>query len=132
VAAYRRRREQLQEAVTGRLDLIFENYARNYWFKEMIGQSDSLLAHTQNLFVRLAVLRFLLFSHPGLNDLAASPAPPLSTTALQARFDPVAIEVFYRFSRGIEHSSTLLPLVVKALAEQNMQSFAHLVLLLKV
>lgn len=126
---YRQRRDRLQAAFGARLDLYFENYCRNYWFGQWYTGSASLLAHAQNLLVRVAVLRFLLFSHPDLADLCEK--ENLAGEAARTALDRAAVEVFYKFSRGIEHDNRLLQQVQGALKEQGLESFAHSVLLIK-
>jgi len=129
IEQYRQRRDRLQAVFGPRIDLYFENYCRNYWFGQWYTSSASLLEHAQNLQVRVAVLRFLLFSHPSLTDLCGE--KNLAVEEAQATLDRVAVEVFYKFSRGIEHDNCLLQQVQNALMEQGLVSFAHTVLLAK-
>jgi lysine-N-methylase len=126
---YRQRRDGLQAAFGARIDLYFENYCRNDWLGHWYPRSTSLLEHMQQLLLRLAVLRFMFHSHPELTPLCDS--QNLETELVRDVLDRVAVEVFYKFSRGIEHDKTLLPQVQKALNEQEMESFAHSVLLIK-
>jgi hypothetical protein len=78
-------------------------------------KSKSFLEHVQSLLVRLAVVRLLLISHPRL------PTDP----------DAAAVEVYYSFSRAVEHNEKVLPTIMQALYTQNMQSMAHFVALAK-
>ena len=129
---YLQRRAVLVERFGARLDLYLENYCRNYWFGEGFEQSANLLQHLQKLLVRLAVLRFLLISHPELDPLLApSPSQPPSQPELQ-QLDQLAVKVCYQFSRGLEHGAPFLAKIQQTLVDQGMQEVAHLALLIKV
>lgn len=126
---YQQRREQIRLRFSTRIDQYFERYCRNYWFAESYVDSPDLLVHTQNLLVRLAIISFLFYSHPGLHSvLSLAEAPTVDEGGL---VDRIAVEVFYKFSRAIEHDSGFLKRIDKALAEQEMKSFAHAVQLAK-
>lgn len=127
---YLARRDALLAGYGARIDRYFENYARNFWFGEWYTSAPAPSDHVRSLFLRLAVLRFLFFSHPRLDLLTSGegvPVPPEADELL----DQVVVDVFYRFSRGIEHNAGLLNRVRDSLDEQGMNSFAHLALLLK-
>jgi lysine-N-methylase len=123
--AYSNRRQFWVENFQDRVDLYFENYAKNFWLREWFVTSPDLLAHSQRLLVRVAVLRFLLFGHPwlkgamGLNDPAAQ----------RDVLDRAAVDIFYKFSRAIEHEGSFLDLLAARLVEQGMNTFTHATLL---
>jgi lysine-N-methylase len=119
--AYSTRRQRWLEVLAGRIDLYFENYAKNFWMREWYVTSTDLLAHSQRLLVRVAMLRFLLFGHPWLQ--AAEGFDDLD--ARREALDRAAVDVFYKFSRGIEHEGTFLELIAASLVEQDMNTFAH-------
>jgi lysine-N-methylase len=123
-SAYASRRDAWTAGLSDRIDLYFENYAKNYWMSDWYTRSPDLLAHAQQLLVRVAVLRFALFSHP---DLQAGPGDDLA--AGRATLDRVAVEVFYKFSRAIEHDPAFLQLIASHLVEQGMQNFTHAAIL---
>jgi lysine-N-methylase len=123
-SAYSARRKSWLESSPARIDLYFENYAKNYWMREWYVLSPDLLAHTRRLLVRVAVLRFLLFSHPSL--IAAATLEP---AARQEALDRAAVEVFYKFSRAIEHDSEFIDAMTRRLVEQGAGSFTHAAIL---
>jgi hypothetical protein len=120
-ADYVVRRQEWQATFPERVDRYFENYAKNFWMREWYTTSVDLLAHSRRLLVRVAVLRLLLFSHPSL--LAARSLTDV--TAKRAALDRAAVEVFYRFSRAVEHQSNLLDKIAGAMAHEGPQTFAH-------
>lgn len=126
---YQERRQQLRRRFADRLDQYVERYCTNYWFAECYVAAPDLLVHTQNLLVRLAILTFLLYGHPDLVRLGASNTP---LTALDEELlDRTAVEVFYKFSRAIEHDAALALSLSESLDEQRLRSFAHMVQILK-
>lgn len=119
IARYRQLR-QSGEPYAQELEGYLENYCRNYWLREVYTESPNLLNHLQILFIRVAILRFLIFSHPKMESMQAE------------GFIELAIDVFYRFSRGLEHDRVFTEKIRTAMEDNQMQSLAHLVLFLKV
>jgi len=113
----------------GRLNRYFENYCRNYWLGEWYVDSPDLSVHVRKLLVRLAVLRVLLFCHPGLNDILRE-AGDMATA--EAQLDQAAIAVFSAFSRGVEHSQQFFDSIHKFLTESGHDNLAIQAMLLKV
>jgi lysine-N-methylase len=118
---YSARRQFWLDRYADRVDLYFENYAKNFWLREWYVVSNDLLVHAHRLLVRIAVLRFLLFGHPWLLEAAAVDDPALRREAL----DRAAVDVFYKFSRAIEHEGSFLDLIAARLVDQGMNAFAH-------
>ncbi len=125
---YRYRRDLLTERYPERINLYIENYCRNYWFRELFVNSPTPLAHMQTLVLRLAVLKFVFFSHEGLTPLLEQQLPEAQALEL---LDNVIVDSVYRFSREIEHEERFLPEMQRQLAAQGMDSFAHSVVLMK-
>jgi lysine-N-methylase len=123
--AYAARRRSWMAVLSHRIDLYFENYAKNFWMREWYVTSTDLLAHTHLLLVRVALLRFLLFGHPSLKALADEDNVGVRREAL----DRAAVEVFYKFARAIEHDGTFVDLITSRLVEQGTRSFEHATLL---
>jgi hypothetical protein len=122
--AYTARRQQWMALEAERIDLYLENYAKNYWMREWHVLSNDLLAHTLRLLVRVAVLRFLLFSHPSLLESVA-----LAPEARRETLDRAAVEVFYNFTRAIEHDAEFLGHMTRWMMEQGTGGFTHAALL---
>jgi hypothetical protein len=79
---------------------MFENYCKQFWVREWYVDSVDLYTQLQGLLVRVAVLRFLLLSHPS-DDL-----------------EKAAVEVVYSMTRGVEHHSEFLKLIKEGLLAQ--------------
>lgn len=136
-SAYRERARAIPRHVDARVQQYFRNYACNYWFKEWYKKSPDLNAHLRKLLVRIAVLRFLLFSHPKIlplliseSELNTEPTPEQIDELNQA-FDSAAVEVFYLFSRTIEHSKEFLDRIDSALDDNAVAKLAHMTCLIK-
>lgn len=127
---YQQRRNLLRQTHGAALDQYFENYSRNFWLKDLFIKSPSLFNHMQNLIVRLAVVKFLLICHPQMSRLLDS-AAQLTAAEMKKGLDEVAVSAFYQFSRIVEHDKQFMARIHTELGRQQMDSFAHLVLLLK-
>jgi lysine-N-methylase len=123
-SAYSTRRQAWVDVLPDRVDLYFENYAKNHWMREWYVRSPDLLAYAQRLLVRVALLRFLLFSHPALQEVATADIGVRRET-----LDRVAVEVFYKFSRAVEHSPKFLDMIAEHLTEQGLVNFGHATIL---
>ncbi len=100
-AAYLPRRQGRMADSGARIDQIFENYCRQFWLRDWYVDSTDMFQHVQSLLVRVAVLRFLLISHPG--------------SAQAATLDATAVTVVSGMTRGIEHHSEFLKLITEGL-----------------
>lgn len=119
--AYQERRQCWTSALPDRIDLYFENYAKNFWLRDWYINSSDLLAHAHRLLARVAVLRFLLFSQPSLLAAAGADNPLVKREAL----DGAAVQVFYRFARDVEHDASFIDLIAASLVEQGTNTFEH-------
>jgi lysine-N-methylase len=90
-----------REALFGeRLEIYFRNYVKHFWMRDWYVDAPDLAVHAQNLMLRVATLRLLLFGHPELAGLEVA-APDERGAAL----DRVAVATFYAFSRSIDHNT---------------------------
>jgi lysine-N-methylase len=128
-SAYQRRREYWTTAHAAALDRWFVNYCKNYWLRDWYVQSPDLVVHTQNLLIRLAILRFLLFSDPRLQAMVDPASRDTSRTL--GTLEATAIDVIHKVVRALEHDPSFLRRVQDALEAEDFRSFAHLVLLLR-
>lgn len=126
---YQRRKQSLSPRLASRVELYFENYAKNFWLKEWYVNSPSIFAHTQNLLVRIAVLRFLLLNQPLIETLHG--ADEQTAEVDQSTLDARAIEVFYAFSRVMEHDKELIEAVTNSLIKHQMLALGQSIALLK-
>jgi lysine-N-methylase len=109
-----------------RIDQYFGNYAMNYFLQEWYTSSPSLATHARSLFLRVAALRFLLLAHP---RVATCPTDA-SNEEMAAVLDRTAVDVFYKFARGVEHNADFLRRMEADLAEKA-GSLAHALFLVK-
>lgn len=123
-------RNKVQLAFGDDLELYLENYCRNYWFSEPRNVWPSIMEQLQDMFIRLATIKFLLCSHPQVVDLI-SVGVAADEAVRKGRFAELVVEVFYSFSRGREHSPVFKQKILEAVQENQMQSFAHQILFLK-
>jgi len=93
------------------LDRMFGNYARNYLLAEAYTGSQNLTEYVGKLLLRIAALRFLLFSQPASpHALDGNPGSALENTA---------VRTFQVFSRGIDHNQRFLADLPTLLQEQD-------------
>jgi lysine-N-methylase len=98
--AYEGRRNARMAASGPRIEMFFENYCKQYLVRDWYVDSATIYQHIQALLVRVAVIRFLLLSHPSEN------------------LDELAVAVFYGVSRGVEHHDEFLKLINAGLSDQ--------------
>jgi lysine-N-methylase len=99
------------------VDRLLTSFAIDYWLKDYYTSSQDLAVHANKLLLRIALLRFLLFSHPGFD--AADPTPTL-------------VEVTYKLARAVEHETGFAEDLDTLLASLKITSLAHAMFLMKV
>jgi lysine-N-methylase len=109
-----------------RLDLYFTNYAKNFVMREWYVYVPNLVAYLQMLLLRVAMLRFLLFSHPRLDEVAAEADEARQREAL----DRILVEVVYTFSRSLDHNDDFLTAMTQLL-DESFGTLEHSLCLLK-
>ena len=119
-AEYVRRRERAMKRFAGRIETILTRYAQNYWVREPYTQSPDLLSHTRDLVVRLALVKFLFFSHPDLEMLLEE------DETRHEPLDRIAIEVVQTFARNVEHDNAFLERARNKLLSRGATGLSHL------
>ena len=74
------------------------------------------------LTIRVAVLRFLITSHPEIIEMVNS---DISFEDSINHFNEKIVEIVYLYARGIDHNHTFLHVVFQAIREQQMMSFDY-------
>lgn len=120
--AFRTQRGQLAAHEAARIDEILARFVEHYWMSNWYVRSKSLWEHAFGLFLRVAVIRFLLICHPGLRL-----APDARTRA--ATLDDAAVEIVYLFSRALDHNATRFALVLDPVAEARLNALPHAIAL---
>ncbi len=123
--------EQLNSVYGAQLEVYFTRYVTNCLQREwFIGMPDPFV-YIHMLSIRVAILRFLLTSHPQmLNLLNTELIEPSENKAIQ-EFDAIVVEVVYLFARSIDHNHNFLQVVFHAMLEQQMMSFDYSLPLIK-
>lgn len=103
LGAYQRRRERVEPVFRSLLDRALTHYARHYWIKEWFTESPDLHVHNLTLLLRLAVLRFLVLSHP--EALAAAASAQADGAGDEAALGRLLVTACYSFARVIDHHS---------------------------
>ncbi len=133
LALYQERSARFEETLLPELDHCISRYLQNLVIKESYTDYPDLFSWAYDLALRTALLRFLVISHPALDPwLAPWEAAPAAGGRMQDVFEKTVVEVFFRFSRGLEHNKRFLPDLRESLRDQDMQDLAHAVLVLKV
>jgi lysine-N-methylase len=117
---YLRRRARVVEREPARVERYFVNLAHNYWMHRLPLEAPDLMVHMLRLLTLMAVLKFLLFSHPEAQG----------DGELGPRLDDAAVEVVYNTARHIEHGALLNDLE-NMLGQAQLRSLAGAVLLIR-
>ena len=127
IAAWQARQAAWPRHLAWRYELYLRNYVHYLWLDDWYFAHHDLFVYVLQLLVRVAVLRFLLISHP-----AARAAFALDGEAAQVEaLDKVAVEVFYTFSRAVEHTQAFIDSVVTALDRQGLVALPTAAALIK-
>lgn len=125
--AFEEQRPTLSARVAARLEQYVTRYAQQYVAREWFIMQPSLMQYVMGLLARVAVLRFLLLSHPELHALAAR-----EDDAAITQLDAFAVRVVYALSRMLEHDEPLARQLIAELEEQDMTRLEHAVCLSKI
>ena len=101
-----------------RLEQCLSRYLVNCLQREWFISMPDPFVYFHLLTIRLAILRFLITSHPRIQSF-------LQQQADSAQIDKQLVEIVYLFARGIDHNLAFLQVVYQAMAEQQMMSFDY-------
>lgn len=124
---YQQRSQQLMSSHGERIERYFENFCRNFWFREPYTAQSSPWAHMQNMLLQLSTLRFLFVSHPRLDPIFEQLTPAAEANLL----DETIVDTTYKFCRAIEHSPNFTHSIHTLLARREMDQIQHSMLLTK-
>jgi lysine-N-methylase len=100
--------------VADRVDRRLAAYAGNHVLRTWYTRSPSLPVYVQRLLSSIALLRFIVYSNPRLDDVAA-----LAPDERQALVDEVTVEAVWAFARSVEHSTAFIEHVERLLASDE-------------
>lgn len=101
-----------------RLEQCLTRYLVNCLQREWFVSMPDPFVYMHLLTIRLAILRFLISSHPHIRQC-------LQQRAGSAEIDKQLVEIVYLFARGIDHNHAFLHVVYQAMLEQQMMSFDY-------
>jgi lysine-N-methylase len=101
-----------------RLEQCLSRYLVNCLQREWFVSMPDPFVYIHLLTIRLAILRFLITSHPHIQQC-------LQRQTDHAEIDKQLVEIVYLFARGIDHNLAFLQVVYQAMAEQQMMSFDY-------
>ncbi len=87
-----------------KLELYFTNYALNFWLSYPYIQSPHLVNHTRKLLLRLAAIKFCLFNHPAIVEVAHSDSPH----GHEERLERTVVETVYLLTRSFDHNNSFM------------------------
>jgi lysine-N-methylase len=114
------RRAEVPADLRARAMALFTNAAINMTLREWYLDSPTLVHYLHGQLLRLCIMRFLLWAHPGVREAAA-----LEGEARTAAFDRAAVEVTYRVAREFEHQRELWSRLQEALMKYGFDTPAH-------
>lgn len=115
---YQRNWDVLNAQYGIRLEQCLSRYLINCLQREWFVSMPDPFVYMHLLTIRLAILRFLISSHPRIQQL-------LQQRAASTEIDQQLVEIVYLFARGIDHNLAFLHVVYQAIAEQQMMSFDY-------
>ena len=109
------------------LDNCFTRYLINCLYREWFITMPDLFTYIHMLTIRLAILRFLVYSHPDIlkmaEQLESTQSAP-SDAEISALRDKI-VDIVYKNSRAIDHNTVFLKVVYDAIHEQQMMTFEY-------
>jgi len=122
--SYKNRRAFWEENHNRSIERYFNNYSMNYILNTWYTGWPDLNAYVRSLLIRVAAIKFLMFSHPrifaGMNQHAARTG---EVNNLRAELDSVAVDACYNFTRNIGHSPELNNQIENILDRLGMNTF---------
>ena len=117
--------QHIWEKVNSRFGARLEDYLTRYlvnclqreWF---ISMPDPFI-YMHLITIRLAILRFLIVSHPEVVALLSKD----TGDDIVRRFEQKVTDIVYMFARNIDHNHAFLNVVYQAISEQQMLSFDY-------
>lgn len=115
---YQQRWDRLNTQYGVRLEQCLSRYLINCLQREWFVSLPDPFVYIHLLTIRLAILRFLIASHPQVQHLLAQQRD-------SSEIDKQLVEIVYLFARGVDHNLAFLQVVYQAMAEQQMMSFDY-------
>ncbi len=117
-AVFRKRYQTFSNHIHQQVEDYLIKYLLNCFYREWFITLPSAFIYIQMLLVRVAVLRFIIYSRI---------SPEMSEDDIQK----ISVEVIYQFARAVDHNMGFLQVVYAALNEQQMLHFDYSTPLIK-
>ena len=121
-AAFQQHWERLNTRFGVILEECFSRHVVNCLQREWFISMPDPFSYIHMLTIRLAVLRFLITSHPDIISLLKNDNDDVSSIE---EFKKIMVEIVYLYARSIDHNHTFLHVVYQAMLEQQMMSFDY-------
>ena len=122
---FQQRWDQINAKYGVRLEECFTRYVLNCLQRAWFISLPDPFVFIHMLTIRVAILRFLITSHPDMLSLLEDDESVMT-------FDQKIVEIIYLYARSIDHNLAFLHVVFQALSEQQMMSFDYSMALIKV
>lgn len=117
-AAFQNRCTKFSNTVHHQIEDYLIKYLLNCFYREWFITMPSAFIYIQMLLVRVAIIRFIIYSRV---------SPEMSA----AQIKEISVEVIYQFARAVDHNMAFLQVVYEALTEQQMLHFDYSTPLIK-
>lgn len=118
---YFQRKKIITTEVHAQLEDYLSRHLQNCLLREWFVRFPDPFTYMQMLTLRQAMLRFLLYSHPSIQQWCQT-GPEHMDETLHTVIEEISVEIFYLFSRSIEHDVDFLKNVYSALLSENMMN----------
>ncbi len=115
---FQKRYGMFSNAVHQQIEDYLTKYLLNCFTREWFITMPSAFIYIQMLLVRVAIIRFIIYSR-------------ISPEMEAAHVKDIAVEVIYQFARAVDHNMPFLQIVYEALNEQQMLHFDYSTPLIK-
>lgn len=132
--SYARQRDRLWAMFSQEIEGYIQNYCTHFVFAKSYVQAESLPEYVQEMLIRVMVLKFLLVSHPGVQevvDLAeeAKGAEEKAGDLLQS-LDSQVMRIMKTFSNNVPNQHGAVDAVLREMQEQGMHELAHMAVMI--
>jgi len=124
---YQSRRALVDKYFSAELDKCFTRYLINCLYREWFITMPDLFTYIHMLVIRLAILRFLVYSHPKIIQLVEE-LEAKKTAVSDAEISMLresVVDILYKNSRAIDHNTVFLKVVYDAIHEQQMMTYEY-------
>lgn len=115
---FQKRYNMFSNTVHHQIEDYLTKYLLNCFYREWFITMPSAFIYIQMLLVRVAIIRFIIYSRV---------SPEMSA----AQIKEISVEVIYQFARAVDHNMAFLQVVYEALTEQQMLHFDYSTPLIK-